>query len=119
VFVNCILLDRNSLPDLNTCIYLFYLQYAFYHMPSSYEHVVVQRVNSVPLRHVGAKEERKYSLYLFLASALYGLSGQYHAPAGLYPRERTPGTRWLRDWVGLGAGLDTGTINNSFRGTKQ
>jgi hypothetical protein len=33
-----------------------------------------------------------------------GVSGQRHAPAELYPRERTPGIHW----VGPRAGLDAG-----------
>jgi hypothetical protein len=40
----------------------------------------------VPLRHAGAKGERKYSFYLFLASALDGVSGQRHTPAAVYPQ---------------------------------
>jgi hypothetical protein len=35
-----------------------------------------------------------------------GASGQRHAPAALYPRERTPGTHWIGGWVGRRAGLD-------------
>jgi hypothetical protein len=35
-----------------------------------------------------------------------GVSGQHHAPAPLYPRERTPGTHWTGGWVGPRAGLD-------------
>jgi hypothetical protein len=35
------------------------------------------------------------------------VNGQRHAPAALYPRERTPGTYWIGGWVGLRAGLDT------------
>jgi hypothetical protein len=34
----------------------------------------------------GAGMERKYSSYSFTISALYGVSGQRHAPAALYPR---------------------------------
>jgi hypothetical protein len=34
------------------------------------------------------------------------VSGQRHAPAALYPRERTPGTHWTGGWVGSRAGLD-------------
>jgi len=34
-----------------------------------------------------------------------GGSGQQHAPAALYPRER-PGTYFTGGWVGLRAGLD-------------
>jgi hypothetical protein len=38
------------------------------------------------------KGERQYSSYSFLTSALDGVSGQCHAPAALYPRQRTHGT---------------------------
>ena len=34
-----------------------------------------------------------------------GVSGQQHAPAALYPRER-PGTHFTGGWVGPSAGLD-------------
>jgi hypothetical protein len=37
-----------------------------------------------------------------------GVSGQRHAPAALYPREKTPGTHWIGGWVGPRAGLNTG-----------
>jgi len=43
-----------------------------------------------------------------------GVSGQRHAPAALYPRERTPGTHWIGGWVGLRAGLDTEARGKSF-----
>jgi hypothetical protein len=33
-------------------------------------------------------------------------NGQRHAPAGLFPREWTLGTDWIRGWVVLRAGLD-------------
>jgi hypothetical protein len=36
-----------------------------------------------------------------------GVSGQSHAPAALYPGERTPGTHCTGGWVGPRAGLDT------------
>jgi hypothetical protein len=36
-----------------------------------------------------------------------GVCCQHHALAALYPRERTPGIRWIQAWVGLRAGLDT------------
>jgi hypothetical protein len=62
---------------------------------------------AVPLRHAGAKGERSYSFYSFMTSALDGVSGQRHAPAALYPRERTPRTHWVGGWVGLRDGLDT------------
>jgi hypothetical protein len=34
------------------------------------------------------------------------VSGQHHAPAALYPGERTPGTHWTGGWVGPRADLD-------------
>jgi hypothetical protein len=36
-----------------------------------------------------------------------GMSGPRHAPAALYPGERTPSTHCTGGWVGLRAGLDT------------
>jgi hypothetical protein len=48
-----------------------------------------------------------YSSYSFLTLALDGVSGQRHAPAALYPRERTLVTHWIGGWMGLRAGLDT------------
>jgi len=40
-----------------------------------------------------------------------GVSGQQHAPATLYPRER-PGTHFTGGWVGLRAGLDGRKISS-------
>ena len=40
-----------------------------------------------------------------MTAALEGVSGQQHAPAALYPRER-PGTHCTGGWVGPRAGLD-------------
>jgi hypothetical protein len=51
--------------------------------------------------------ERKHSSFSFLTSAVDGVSGQRHAPAALYPRERNPGTHWIGGCVGLRVGLDT------------
>jgi hypothetical protein len=42
----------------------------------------------------------------YSSSTLDGVSGQRHAPAVLYPGERTPGTHWTGRWVGPRAGLD-------------
>jgi hypothetical protein len=56
-------------------------------------------------RHAGANGERRYSCYSFLTLVVVGVSGQHHAPAALYPRERTPGTHCTGGWVGHGAGL--------------
>jgi len=39
------------------------------------------------------------------------VSGQQHAPAALYPRER-PGTHFTGGWVGLRAGLDGRKISS-------
>jgi hypothetical protein len=36
-----------------------------------------------------------------------GISGQRHAPAVLYPRERNPGTHCTGGWVDPRTGLDT------------
>jgi hypothetical protein len=38
-----------------------------------------------------------------------GVSGQHHAPAALYSRERTLGTHSIGGWVGHRACLDAGT----------
>jgi hypothetical protein len=62
---------------------------------------------SIPLRHVGAKVERKS--YSFLTSALDRVSDQCHAPAALYPREWIHVTHCTGDWVSLRTGLDTET----------
>jgi len=39
------------------------------------------------------------------------VSGQHHAPAALYPLERT-GTHFIGGWVGLRAGLDWRKISS-------
>jgi hypothetical protein len=70
--------------------------------------ILIYKVSkTVPLRHADAKGKRRYSSYSFLTSTLDGVSGQRHAPAALYPRERTPGTNWTGGWVDFRAGLDT------------
>ena len=46
-----------------------------------------------------------------MTAALEGVSGQQHAPAALYPRER-PGTHWTGGWVGPMAGLDGRKISS-------
>jgi hypothetical protein len=51
----------------------------------------LRQSRNTPMRRRG---ERRYSSYSFSSSALDGgVSGQRHAPASLYPRARTPGTR--------------------------
>jgi hypothetical protein len=67
----------------------------------------VSESKAVPLRHAGAKGERKHSSYSFLTSALDGVSGQHHAPAALYPQESTPNTQCTGGSAVLRAGLDT------------
>jgi hypothetical protein len=57
-----------------------------------------------PWRRMG---ERRYSSYSFTTLALDVVSGQHHALAALYPRERT---HWTGRWVGPRAGLDTEVI---------
>jgi hypothetical protein len=34
------------------------------------------------------------------------VSGQFHAPAALLPKEGAPGTHWIGGWVGSRAVLD-------------
>jgi hypothetical protein len=48
------------------------------------------KVNLSCCLHAGAKGERSYCCYSFLASALDGVSGQRHAPAMLYPQGKDP-----------------------------
>jgi hypothetical protein len=70
-------------------------------------------------RHAGGKGKR-YSSYSFSTSTPDGVRSQSYAPAALYPRERTPSTHWIGDWVGLRAGLDkeaTGKILCRSRGS--
>jgi hypothetical protein len=55
-------------------------------------------------RKAGAKSERKYSFYPFLALALDGVSGQHHAPAELSLLGKDPSTighetRWASELV--------------------
>jgi hypothetical protein len=52
--------------------------------------LIVQQRKAVPLCHAGTKGDRKYSSYSFLTLALMRVSGERHARAVLYPRERTP-----------------------------
>jgi hypothetical protein len=58
-------------------------------------------------RYRHAEDNGRGSYYSFLTSALDWVSGQRHAQAALYPRERTPGIHWIGGWVGLRAGLHT------------
>jgi hypothetical protein len=59
------------------------------------------------LCHAGTKEERRYSSYSFLTSAVDGVSGQHHNLAAIYALERTPDTHCTGGWVGLRTSLDT------------
>jgi hypothetical protein len=63
--------------------------------------------SSTATRHGGAWWERSYSSYSFTTSALDGVSGQRHAPSGLYSRGKDPGIPCAGRWVDLRAGLDT------------
>jgi hypothetical protein len=86
------------------------------------KHGLIMRVQRcLATRHAGDKRERKYSSYSFLTSALDGVSGQRHAPAAIYSRERTPDTHWTGGWVGLRPSLDTEARENVLclcRGSK-
>jgi hypothetical protein len=76
--------------------------------------IVKRQSHNTPRRRLG---ERTYSSYSFSTSVLDGVSGQLHAPAALYPRERTPCIHCTGGWVGPRAGLDTEVRgrNSSFR----
>jgi hypothetical protein len=63
--------------------------------------VKVKKIKLSHYCHVCAKGERICSSHSFLTLALNGVSGQSHALAVLYPWEWTPGTQWMRGWVGL------------------
>jgi hypothetical protein len=79
-----------------------------------------KKQSSPATRHGGAWGERRYSSYSLLTSALDGMNGQRHAPTGICPEERTPGTHCTEGWVGPRAGLDTelrGKILNLCRGS--
>jgi hypothetical protein len=45
----------------------------------------------------------KVQLHTFLISTLNG--GEWCTPLPLYPRKRTPGALWIRDWVVPKVGL--------------
>jgi hypothetical protein len=63
----------------------------------------------VPLPLCRRKRGKHANILLILTSALEGVNGQRHAPAALYPQERTslaPHTHWIGGWVELRAGLD-------------
>jgi hypothetical protein len=59
--------------------------------------VFYQRANkAVPgTSREGDWGEKRHNSYLFLISALDGVSGQRHAPVTLYPQENGPGTHWI------------------------
>jgi hypothetical protein len=72
---------------------------------------------ALPLRHAGAKGERKYNSYSFLTSVLEGMSGQRHTTAPLYRWDTAPVTHWIGGWVGFRAGLDTEARGKYFSST--
>jgi hypothetical protein len=74
-----------------------------YHRKRLSRHVrTSNKAKSSRYSHADDKRERNYSSYSFLTSALEGVSDQRRAPVPF-----TPGTHWIRSWVGLRAGLDT------------
>jgi hypothetical protein len=54
----------------------------------------------------------KTSIY---RAALYGVSGQRHVPAALYPRERNPGTYSTGVWVGRRAAVQSPVVQSVAR----
>ena len=59
----------------------------------------------------GPEGGSRYSSTLPWPRHLKGVSGQQHAPAALYPRERS-GTHFTGGWVGPRAGLDGRKISS-------
>jgi hypothetical protein len=91
IIVVNIVTHRHYPPENNTNVY-----YSILHIKK------VKQSRYTPWRRLG---ERRYSSYSFLTWALDGVSGQHHAPAALYPGERTPGIHCTGRWVGPRAGL--------------
>jgi hypothetical protein len=60
------------------------MKYNIYHLHAYSDHKIILQ------RHVGDKEERRYSSYSFLTSVLDGFSGQRRAPAALYAGKEPP-----------------------------
>jgi hypothetical protein len=58
-------------------------------------------------RHEGVLGEWRYSSTHSLPSALDGGEWSVSRPSRFTPRERAPGTHWVRGWVGPRAVLDT------------
>jgi hypothetical protein len=88
--------------------------------PINHYATITFKRKAVPLRHAVAKRKRRDSSYSFLTSAPDGLSGQRHALAAIYLRQRTSITHCTGGWVGLTAGLDTearGKILYLYRGS--
>jgi hypothetical protein len=59
-----------------------------------------------PCRHRGIE---RFSSESCLTSPLSRVSAERYVPAALTSGEWTPGTHWIEGWVGLRAGLETGT----------
>jgi hypothetical protein len=70
--------------------------------------IMIIRYGTVKLSRYAmqARRGRGNSCYSFLLTAM-AVSGQHHALAAHYPRERTPGTHCIGGWVGLRDGLNT------------
>jgi hypothetical protein len=89
---------------------LFGVPHAAHGLKTTVVHYSVEWKGKVKLsryRNASAKGDRKYSYYLFLTSALGGMSGQIYSPVSLYPREWTPNTYWIGGRVGIRADLHT------------
>jgi hypothetical protein len=68
-------------------------------------------------RHEGDKEERKYSSYSFLTSALDGGKWSASHPSRAVPTQRAPDTHSIGGWVGLRATEVRGKILCLCRGS--
>jgi hypothetical protein len=80
---------------------------------SSYEEEKL-RVKLFRYRHTGAKQERKYSSYSFLTSALNGGEWSASRPGRALPAGNDSRSHWIEGWVGLRAGLTQGLKERSF-----
>jgi hypothetical protein len=72
--------------------------------PSIYCRAVSSLPNKLSrYRHAGDKERGRIAPTHSWPRYEMRESGQRPAPAGLYPRERTNGTHWIKGWLGLRA----------------
>jgi hypothetical protein len=74
---------------------------------TEYLHSQTAKSKAVPLRHAGAKRERKYSSYSFFTLALDGGEWSASRPGRALPLGKDPPPPKPNGWVDLRAGLNT------------